>query len=227
MISNETFDLDATDMALLDALQTDAGISNLALAERLGVSPATCLRRTKRLEDAGGAVLRHVVPCKDLAVHGHVDTGRQGLRHAAGKAEVEQGVRVGDLVGDHGAGQHDRLAERCGAEDGGRLRHGVGAVDDDDRLLAGSLAGLEHALAVGVLHVERRRFVWKRRLYEQIRLTNHGVDEVLAPVTIEFGADFRDMFEVRGDVRPRRGTAADGVLNGRSAAFASPLLVSG
>lgn len=53
MTANETFDLDATDMALLDALQTDAGISNLALAERLGVSPATCLRRTKRLEDAG------------------------------------------------------------------------------------------------------------------------------------------------------------------------------
>lgn len=50
---NETFDLDQTDIALLDALQTDAGISNLALAERLGVSAATCLRRTKRLEDTG------------------------------------------------------------------------------------------------------------------------------------------------------------------------------
>lgn len=71
----------------------------------------------------------------------------------------------------------------------------------------------------GVLHVERRRFVWRRRLYEQIRLTNHGLDEILAPVSIEFGADFRDMFEVRGDVRPGRGVAGAGVLNGRSASF--------
>ena len=52
-MKNETFALDAIDLRLLDALQGDGGQSNLALAERLGVSPATCLRRTKRLEDAG------------------------------------------------------------------------------------------------------------------------------------------------------------------------------
>ncbi len=49
----EIIHLDDTDLYLLDALQTDASESNLALADRLGVSPATCLRRTKRLEDAG------------------------------------------------------------------------------------------------------------------------------------------------------------------------------
>jgi DNA-binding Lrp family transcriptional regulator len=50
---NETISLDATDLRLLDALQRDAGLSNLALAERLAVSPATCLRRTRRLESWG------------------------------------------------------------------------------------------------------------------------------------------------------------------------------
>ncbi len=50
---NETISLDATDLRLLDALQRDAGLSNLALAERLAVSPATCLRRTRRLESLG------------------------------------------------------------------------------------------------------------------------------------------------------------------------------
>lgn len=71
----------------------------------------------------------------------------------------------------------------------------------------------------GVVHVERRRLIWRRRLYERIRLTNHGLDEILAPVTIEFAADFRDMFEVRGDSRPKRGAADSPVLNGRSASF--------
>jgi Lrp/AsnC family leucine-responsive transcriptional regulator len=45
--------LDTLDLALLDRLQTDANLSNQALAEMVGVSPATCLRRTRRLWDAG------------------------------------------------------------------------------------------------------------------------------------------------------------------------------
>jgi DNA-binding Lrp family transcriptional regulator len=45
--------LDAIDLRLLDALQTDAALSNQDLAVRIAVSPATCLRRTKRLTDAG------------------------------------------------------------------------------------------------------------------------------------------------------------------------------
>lgn len=49
----EQFELDATDVRLLDALQRDASISNQDLAERVHVSPPTCLRRVKRLRDAG------------------------------------------------------------------------------------------------------------------------------------------------------------------------------
>ncbi len=45
--------LDATDWALLGQLQTDATASNQALAEQVGVSPATALRRVKRLWEAG------------------------------------------------------------------------------------------------------------------------------------------------------------------------------
>ncbi len=47
------FSLDAIDWALLDQLQTDASLSNQALAERVHVSPPTCLRRVKRLLEAG------------------------------------------------------------------------------------------------------------------------------------------------------------------------------
>jgi Lrp/AsnC family leucine-responsive transcriptional regulator len=45
--------IDATDLALLDQLQADASLSNQELAHRVHVSPPTCLRRVKRLHDAG------------------------------------------------------------------------------------------------------------------------------------------------------------------------------
>lgn len=45
--------LDQTDLRILELLQEDASLSNQALSERVHVSPATCLRRVKRLEDEG------------------------------------------------------------------------------------------------------------------------------------------------------------------------------
>ncbi len=49
----EQIALDSIDVQLLDALQRDASRSNLALAALVHISPPTCLRRVKRLVDAG------------------------------------------------------------------------------------------------------------------------------------------------------------------------------
>ena len=49
----ESIALDAIDPLLLDQLQRDASLSNQALAERVHTSPPTCLRRVKRLHEAG------------------------------------------------------------------------------------------------------------------------------------------------------------------------------
>lgn len=46
-------DIDEIDLRLLDQLQNDASLSNLELAVRVHTSPPTCLRRVKRLRDAG------------------------------------------------------------------------------------------------------------------------------------------------------------------------------
>ena len=65
--------IDETDIKLLQALQDDASLSNQALAERVHVSPPTCLRRVKRLRDAG-LIEREVAllnPDKLAAVLGH------------------------------------------------------------------------------------------------------------------------------------------------------------
>jgi DNA-binding Lrp family transcriptional regulator len=45
--------LDAIDLALLDQLQGDSSLTNQDLARRVHVSPPTCLRRVKRLREAG------------------------------------------------------------------------------------------------------------------------------------------------------------------------------
>lgn len=45
--------LDRTDRRILNALQRDGRMSNVALAEEVNLSPSPCLRRLKRLEDSG------------------------------------------------------------------------------------------------------------------------------------------------------------------------------
>jgi Lrp/AsnC family leucine-responsive transcriptional regulator len=49
----ESIELDNIDLQLLAQLQRDASLSNQALAERVHTSAPTCLRRVKRLRDAG------------------------------------------------------------------------------------------------------------------------------------------------------------------------------
>lgn len=71
----------------------------------------------------------------------------------------------------------------------------------------------------GVLHVERRRFLWGERLYERVRIVNYSRDVVQTPLSLEYAADFRDMFEVRGARRRRRGVTQPPVCDGRSVHF--------
>lgn len=49
----KSIDLDAIDLQLLAQLQIDATQSNQELADKVHTSPPTCLRRVKRLRDAG------------------------------------------------------------------------------------------------------------------------------------------------------------------------------
>jgi len=50
---NTRAELDATDWKILRELQKDGRISNVALAERVGLSPPPCLRRVQALQRAG------------------------------------------------------------------------------------------------------------------------------------------------------------------------------
>ena len=46
-------DLDAIDGQIVRELQSDGRLSNVQLADRIGLSPSPCLRRVKLLEEAG------------------------------------------------------------------------------------------------------------------------------------------------------------------------------
>ena len=58
-------ELDKTDRRILQALQSNGGLSNLELAEKVGLSPTPCARRVKRLESEG--VIRGYVALVDQA----------------------------------------------------------------------------------------------------------------------------------------------------------------
>ncbi|WP_238996015.1 amylo-alpha-1,6-glucosidase [Azotobacter chroococcum] len=57
----------------------------------------------------------------------------------------------------------------------------------------------------GVIHLERKRFLWAGRIFERISLFNYGDQPLQAPLTLQYAADFHDMFEVRGEKRLQRG----------------------
>lgn len=101
-----TLELDAIDLRLLDALQADCSLSNQDLAARCAVSPATCLRRVKRLVDAGIIERRVALLSPDKLGTGlqallEITLDRQGAEHldafearAVQDAAVQQCWRV-------------------------------------------------------------------------------------------------------------------------------------
>ncbi|WP_179405587.1 amylo-alpha-1,6-glucosidase [Burkholderia guangdongensis] len=65
-----------------------------------------------------------------------------------------------------------------------------------------------HETPEGVIHIERLRVVAGNVLYEMLSLTNYGLSDAEVPLSLSFAADFKDMFEVRGTRRDRRGNIA-------------------
>ncbi|HEV2620487.1 MAG TPA: amylo-alpha-1,6-glucosidase [Frateuria sp.] len=85
------------------------------------------------------------------------------------------------------------------------------AISHDNVLFTSNLSNKplppmgERATPQGVIHLERERFLWGARMYERISCVNYDDCEVRVTLTLRFEADFRDIFEVRGTPRARRG----------------------
>jgi Lrp/AsnC family transcriptional regulator, leucine-responsive regulatory protein len=99
-------ELDATDLRLLALLQADASVSNLQLAADAATSPATALRRVRRLEAVGVIEKRIALLSPEKLGAGltalvEVTLDRQGAEHlqaferrAVAEALVQQCYRV-------------------------------------------------------------------------------------------------------------------------------------
>ncbi len=131
--------LDSIDLALLAELQRDASRSNQALAEAVGVSPATSLRRVRRLTELG-VIERQVAllnPERLATALGHglsalveVSLDRQGVEQldafearAVADAAVQQCWRVSPgpdfvlVVAVHDMAGYQALAQRLFTQD--------------------------------------------------------------------------------------------------------------
>lgn len=61
----------------------------------------------------------------------------------------------------------------------------------------------------GTLHIVRSRFLWHGVAYEELKMFNFGLPTLAIPFSITIGADFADIFEVRGTRREMRGRRLD------------------
>ncbi|SFI10086.1 amylo-alpha-1,6-glucosidase [Planctomicrobium piriforme] len=75
--------------------------------------------------------------------------------------------------------------------------------------------GNEVTLPKGTLHVFRSITVQDSILYEHLRLTNYSRNPLELVIEYSYGADFHDMFEVRGAHRARRGEALPPEIEGK------------
>jgi glycogen debranching enzyme len=99
-------------------------------------------------------------------------------------------------------------------------------VREDRALLTADLTNADWVDAAGTtlprgsVHILRTRLLWRGSCYERLRLKSYCQTPARLDLNIHFAADFADVFEVRGVVRPRRGSrlatevTADGVVLG-------------
>ncbi len=94
------------------------------------------------------------------------------------------------------------------------------AVSQDNKLFTAHLtnqplrAPSEQSIPQGVIHLERTRFLRNACLYERLQLTNFSEAATRVPLELRFSADFRDIFEIKGDSRTARGAVLSPELTG-------------
>ncbi|TCZ55255.1 amylo-alpha-1,6-glucosidase [Roseicella aquatilis] len=86
------------------------------------------------------------------------------------------------------------------------------AVSDDGAMLTCDLTNPNlpagpggAAIEKDLLHLRRSTFLRNGLCYERIAVRNHAAQPLRVEVALRVGADFADLFEVRGEQRPRRG----------------------
>jgi glycogen debranching enzyme len=154
-----------------------------------------------------------------LATSSRADDRTRVLKHDDMFAVFD---RFGDVqpvgVGEQGLYNHGtRFLSRLELRVGGRRPLLLSStVKEENDLLAVDLTNPDIAsrdgtllLPRGQVHVFRTKFLWRGVCHERLRVSSFGLAAVDVDVTLQFDADFADIFEVRGIKRERRGRLLD------------------
>ena len=94
------------------------------------------------------------------------------------------------------------------------------SVTNDNTLLTVDLtnqdiyASGEIVVPRGTLHLSLSMFLWQGRCYQRLGMGNYGLVPLDLSFSLQFEADFADIFEVRGMVRKQKGRRLDTVIEG-------------
>ncbi|GAC1664314.1 MAG: amylo-alpha-1,6-glucosidase [Candidatus Acidiferrum sp.] len=99
-------------------------------------------------------------------------------------------------------------------------------VRDDNAFLAIDMTNFDdtgandRGLQRETIHLFRSKFLAEATCYEQIRVSNYGLQPVRLSVSFQFDADFADIFEVRGTKRVKKGERLADTVQGETAVLA-------
>ncbi len=98
---------------------------------------------------------------------------------------------------------------------GARLKFLSGGLDRNGLVMASHVTNYAftdrqgHPIVENAISVNREKFIHNETLYERVTLANHGMTETVFNVSLRFGSDFKDIFEVRGMQRSKKGVHYD------------------
>ncbi len=69
------------------------------------------------------------------------------------------------------------------------------------------------------LHIRRSKFLWNGACHERLAVHNFDTKPQKCFLTLNFSADFADLFEIRGMTRPRRGVITGAVIGNAKSIF--------
>jgi len=78
----------------------------------------------------------------------------------------------------------------------------------------------QYPCAANALYIQRLITLYGRQLFEAITVTSYLDAAVEVPIELRFGADYADIFEVRGTTRPQRGQAQPPRVGGQAVRLA-------
>jgi glycogen debranching enzyme len=173
----------------------------------------------------GHALVEHVVRINDefyvLASSCLADDRTRVLKYGPSFAVFD---RLGDVetvgLGEHGLYYREtrhlsRFVVKLGNDTPQLLRSGV---RDDNALLTVDTMNVDISeddrviVPRGSLHLFRSKFLSEAVCYEHFRISNYSLTPVDTFITVQFQADFHDIFEVRGVHREHRGRILQTVM---------------